>query len=370
MFRAKTSHANTANFAKCPVFLVDDSTAESRAFVFMMSGKSEKEDFRSVTCGAFGSKKDMNRGTPGKHRTRIRRHCSSLISILTALFAVLTLVACRNGAVEPLPSVEMRTVTDDLGRTVTLPVKITRAVSLAPNLTENIFAVGAGDSLVGVTTFCNYPEEAKKIQKVGDTINPNLETIVALKPDIVFVTTASQIEAFTNTLDQNGIAVYVTNPNSLDGVFQNLEQLGELFGTGDKARKLIADLQKRVGDVWQKMKDEKPVRVFIQISKEPLFTIGKQSFMNGVVEKAGGESVTAKVETAYPKLSKETALALNPDAIILSASDDNREPNEVFQNSPAVKNRKVFSVDADILSRPGPRLVDALEQIANDLHHP
>src|SRR6185369_15142923 len=92
--------------------------------------------------------------------------------------------------------IEMHQVTDDLGRTVTLPVKIRRAISLAPSLTENIFAVGAGARLVGVTTYCNYPEEAKSIQKVGDTISPNLETIVALKPDVVFVSTASQIEAF------------------------------------------------------------------------------------------------------------------------------------------------------------------------------
>ena len=113
-------------------------------------------------------------------------------------------------------------VTDDLGRTVTLPRKITRIVSLAPNLTENIFAVGAGDRLVGVTTFCNYPEQAKEIAKIGDTMTPNMESIVALKPDVVFVSTASQIEAFMKTLDANGIAVYVTNPKSLEGVSNNL----------------------------------------------------------------------------------------------------------------------------------------------------
>lgn len=287
------------------------------------------------------------------------------------LAAVALLSACRGGGVNPdtvLPQQQLRQVTDDLGRTVPIPQKIRRAVSLAPNLTEIIFAVGAGDRLVGVTTFCNYPEEARAIAKVGDTMTPNMETIVALKPDVVFVSTASQIETFMKTLEANGIKVYVTNPNSLDGVFANLRQFGELFGTQAIADKLIADQEKRVSLVWDRVGDQKPVRVFVQISKEPLFTIGKQSFLTAILEKAGSVSVTKDVETAYPKISKETASALTPEAIILSDSEDNKEPNEVFKNSPISKNGRIYKVDADLLSRPGPRLVDALEQIAKDLH--
>ena len=109
-------------------------------------------------------------------------------------------------------------------------------------------------------------------------------------------------------------------------------------------------------------------KVFVQISNEPLFTIGKESFLTEVVEKAGGRSVTKDIAGGYPKLSKETASAMNPDAIILSDSEDNREPNAVFKNSPAVKNGRVYRINADIISRPGPRLVDALEQIAGFLH--
>jgi len=114
-----------------------------------------------------------------------------------------------------------------------------------------------------------------------------------------------------------------------------------------------------------------PVRVvpvFLQISKEPLFTIGKDSYLNQVVRSAAGRSVTENVASAFPKLSKETALALQPEAIILSDSPDNQEPNEVFKNSPAVRNGRVYKINADIISRPGPRLIDAMEQIARDLH--
>jgi len=287
-------------------------------------------------------------------------------------FLALIVAGCRSeekkaaSASESVPE-SMRTVTDDLGREVKIPQKIDRAVSLAPNLTEDVFAVGAGDRLVGVTTYCDYPEAAKKIQKVGDTLNPNIETIVALKPQIVLVSTASQLEAFSKILADNGIAVYITNPKSLDDIFKDLAQLGDIFGTQDTAAKVVGDLTDRVATITRAAAGKMPVRVFVQISKEPLFTIGKQAFVTEIVKRARGESVTANIETAYPNLSKETALALAPDVIILSDSPDNQEPNDAFKDSPAVKNGRVFRVNADLLSRPGPRLVDALEQIARDL---
>lgn len=262
----------------------------------------------------------------------------------------------------------MRIVTDDLGREVRLPQKIERAVSLAPNITEMVFAVGAGDRLVGVTTYCNYPAEAQSIQKVGDTLNPNIETIIALKPDVVLVSTASQLESFTKTLERNGINVFVTNPTSLKGVAQSVGEIGDVF---DKRANADA-LQFKFNGVKQGIREAtrflSTPKVFVQISREPLFTIGQDSFLTEVVATAGGASVTSNVKTAFPKISKETALALQPEAIILSDSPDNQEPNEVFKNSPAVKNARVYKINADIISRPGPRLIDALKQIARDLH--
>ena len=285
------------------------------------------------------------------------------------LCAIFLSANCRSEKPLVQTDVPTREFTDDLGRTIKIPQNIERAVSLAPNLTENIFAVGAGNKLVGVTSYCDYPAEARQIAKIGDTINPNMETIIALKPQIVFVSTASQIETFTKTLERQNINVFVTNPNDFAGVLRNLKQLGEILGTSANAEKLINDLQNRVKAVAEKVKDQPKTKVFVQISKEPLFTIGKDSFITEIVERAGGESATKNVATAYPKLSKETALALNPGAIILSESPDNLEPNDVFANSGAVKNKRVFRVNAAWLARPGPRIVDALEQIAKDLHN-
>ncbi len=290
------------------------------------------------------------------------------LAFIFLLFGVLPFTNCQSKNPTAQNNLPTREITDDLGKKVKIPVRIDRAVSLAPNLTEIAFAVGAGDRLVGVTSYCNYPAEAQKIQKIGDTINPNIENIIALKPQIVLVSTASQIETFMKTLDEQNIAVFITNPNSLEDIYKTIYQIGDIFGANEKALQVVDELKRRVADVEAKTATAKTAKVFLQISKEPLFTIGKESFLTDLIRRAGGVSVTANVETAYPKISKETALALNPAAIILSDSEDNREPNDVFVNSAAVKNGKVFRINADLLSRPAPRIVDALEQIANDLH--
>jgi len=290
--------------------------------------------------------------------------------IVLSLLFLFALTACKNAAnplsQAPAPD-EMRDIADDLGRKLKIPLKVERVVSLAPSLTENIFAVGAGDRLVGVTTYCNYPEDALKIQKVGDTQTPNIETIVALKPQIVFVSTASQLEAFMKTLESQGITVFVTNPNDLNGVLANLRQLGDIFGTIERTTVLLNELQERIIGIEEQNLDKPKVKVFVQFDKEALYTIGKESFLTEIVERAGGTSVTKDIATAYPKISKETALALNPDVIIVSESPNNLEPNEVFKNSPAVKNKRVYKINADIISRPSPRIVDAMEQIAEAL---
>ncbi|MEO7672587.1 MAG: helical backbone metal receptor [Pyrinomonadaceae bacterium] len=272
---------------------------------------------------------------------------------------------------EPAVEVKTRSFTDDLGRKVRLPEKIDSVISLAPNLTEIIFAVGGGERLVGVTTFCNYPQGAASIRKVSDTLTPNIESIVALRPQVVFVSTSSQLEAFAKVLSDQKIVVFVTAPNGLDDIYKSIGVIGEILGTSDRAEAVIREMRGRVELVELGVSDrnsgkERP-KVFVQIDKNSLYTIGRESFITDIITRAGGVSATAELATAYPKLSKETALVLNPDVIILSVSDDNREANEVFRNSPAVKNGRVYRVSADLLSRPGPRIVAALELIAANL---
>lgn len=287
--------------------------------------------------------------------------------ILIWLAAMAAFSGCNMPLSAETSSPQQIVVEDDLGRAVRLPGKVVRAISLAPSVTETIFAAGAGDRLVGVTTYCNYPEAAKSVEKVGDTQTPNIERIIALKPQVVFVSTASQLEAFAETLERQNVSVYVTNAADLRGVLRNIRAFGTIFGTEQIAEAAATDIERRTVAVEGRIRGALRPRVFVQISEEPLFTVGSGSFLTEIVRIAGGESVTKDVATAYPKLSKETAFAMRPDVILLSDSDDNKRPNPVFASSPAVRTGRVYRINADIISRPGPRLIEALEQIERSL---
>ncbi len=261
---------------------------------------------------------------------------------------------------------------DEAGRKVTVPRKIDRIVSLAPNLTEIVYAVGAGNRLVGNTDYCDYPAEAKGVTKIGDTMHPSVERIIALKPQIVLVSTASQLEAFTKQLDQQGIAVYVTNPGSLDEIYSSIIVLGEMFGHAEQAAKLAADLRQRSESIATAVAVVPPVRVFYQVSGEPLYTIGREAYLTDLVRRAGGISVTAYVPGAFPRFSDEAALSARPDAIILPTGGSMGSANATvagpLRDSPAARNNRVYKINDDYLSRPGPRLIDGLEALAHALH--
>jgi iron complex transport system substrate-binding protein len=262
---------------------------------------------------------------------------------------------------------------DEAGSNVTVPVKIERIVSLAPNLTEIVYAVGAGNRLVGNTTFCNYPPAAKSVAKVGDTLQPSIERILALRPQLVLVSTASQLEAFTKQLNEHQIAVYITDPRDLEGVFRSIVGVGDLLNESVAAGEVVKRLRERNDQVERAVAGRPAVSVFFQLSGQPLYTAGKTSFVTNLIQRAGGRSVTADVNEAWPRLSDEAALASRPEAIIMLSGDSmgaaaNTKVAAALKNSPAALSGRVFQIDGDLLTRPGPRLVDGLEQMAHALH--
>jgi iron complex transport system substrate-binding protein len=226
--------------------------------------------------------------------------------------------------------------------------------------------------LVGNTTFCNYPPQAKDVAKVGDTLQPSIERILALHPQLVLVSTASQLEAFTTQLNEQHIAVYITDPRDLEGVFHSISNVGDLLGKSDVAVELVKQLRARTQAVESAVTGLQPVSVFFQLSGQPLYTAGKTSFVTNLIERAGGRSVTADINEAWPRLGDEAALASHPEAIIMLSgamgATANAQVASALRNSPAVKNGRVYMIDGDLLTRPGPRLVDGLEQIARALH--
>ncbi len=288
-----------------------------------------------------------------------------------ALLLLANALACTRPREPQGPSATQQ-LTDDAGRTVTLPARVDRVITLAPNLTEIVFAIGAGDRVVGDTTYCDYPPEAKNVAKVGDTLHPSLERIIALRPQVVLVSTASQLEVFTQQLQSQNIAVFVTDPHDLEGVFKSIEQIGRMLGQDQQAQALVKKLRERSNAVEQAVKQAKPVRVFYQVSAEPLYTAGSDAFVTDLMRRAGAISVTGEVPGAWPKYSNESALAAKPEAIILptggSMGTANASPAEALRNSPAVQAGRVYKINDDHLARPGPRAVDGLEEMARALH--
>jgi iron complex transport system substrate-binding protein len=295
----------------------------------------------------------------------------SAFSLSTLLVCcLLTLGSCslQPGAGES----EYVQLKDEANREIRVSGKIERVITLAPNLTEIVYAIGAGDRLVGNTTYCDYPEQAKSVQKVGDTLQPNIERILALRPNLIFISTSSQLEAFARQLSKHGIPVYVSDPHDLEGVIDSIENIAKLLNREKEAGDLVSRLRGRITAVEAAVKNRKPVRVFYQLSAEPLYTAGRDGFVTDLIKRAGGLSVTADVPEAWPRYSQESAVAAQPDAIVLptggSMGDANSDVATGLKRAPAVLNGRVFKIDGDLLVRPGPRAIDGLEQLARALH--
>ncbi|HKP11141.1 MAG TPA: ABC transporter substrate-binding protein, partial [Blastocatellia bacterium] len=238
--------------------------------------------------------------------------------VILALFIICLASSCSSRRMATdLP----REVTDEIGRSVRVPANPQRIVSLAPSITETLFALGLGDRVVGVTSYCDYPPEATAKEKVGDTLRPSVERIVALRADLVIASTASQLEQFVHKLGDLGIAVYVSNPRKVADVAETIARLGELTGATERARQLSSDLQNRMAAIDARVRAAPRPRVLILLGTEPLITAGGGTFVNDLIERAGGDSVAARETAEYPQYSLETAVASRPEVIFLQAQD-------------------------------------------------
>lgn len=280
-----------------------------------------------------------------------------------ALALVWALAACSPHLSSPVSS---RTIIDELGRTITVPEHAERIVSLAPSITETLFALGVGDRVAGVTSYCDYPAEAKDKQKVGDTLKPNVEKIVGIKADLVIVSTSSQLEQYIRTLEDLGIPVYISNPRNLDAVLQSISAMGRLVDAEDRARELVSKMQAGIDRVALSLASAPRPRVLFLLGSEPLITVGSGTFMDDLITHAGGRSISTGAGSEYPQYSMETAVAKQPEVIFIQF-DEKQLPDRLKQ-TPAGRARRVYHLDDDLVSRPGPRIVDGLEQMAGRIH--
>lgn len=265
------------------------------------------------------------------------------------------------------------TLVDDLQRTVTLRSHAQRIVSLAPSITETLFAIGAGDRVVGVTDYCNYPAEAKTKQRVGGVINPNIETIVNLKPDLILLSMEGNVREDFNKLTSLGTPAFVTNPRNLEGIYASISQLGTLTGRSAQAMALAQSMKVR-GDSVARAASSLPRRsVLLFVSLQPIIVVGQGTFLAQLIELAGGANTAASAASTYPAYSREAVLKNNPD-VLLFVSDVLTEPVDVVKLYPewaalkAFRTKRMFVLDSDILSRPGPRAVEGLAQLYSRIH--
>ena len=306
--------------------------------------------------------------------------------ILTLLIALLSACAPQAApttesvptdipATETVPPTEApssMTYTDDLGRAITLEATPQRIVSLAPSNTEILFAVGAGSQVVGRDEFSDYPAEAASIQVIGGSFGEyNAEAIVALEPDLVLAAEINPPE-LVQQLEELGLTVYyLGNPTTLEEMYMNLETVASL--TGHDANELINSLKARVAAVDEKIAPlSSRIAVFYEIdATDPTkpWTYGPGTFGDLLIERAGGYNVGNIASDPYPQLSLEQVIAATPAVIILGDSLWGVTPESVkerpgWETIPAVQSDQIFSFDDNLVSRPGPRLVDGLEQLA------
>ncbi len=282
------------------------------------------------------------------------------------IMLMLALVAARTG--------EPRLARDQAGRTVSVPDNPLRVVSLAPSITEIVFASGEGDRLKGVTQHCDFPADAQLLPKVGSYAHPDLERIVALKPDLcIAVRDGNPINVVTE-LEALGIPVYAVDPRNLDTVVDTVLEIGQLLNAATKAQHLADEMRARIQRVRVRVAGTgRRPRVFFQIGTAPIVSAGTNTIIHELIVTAGGQNL-ADGPASYPRFSREQVLALQPEVIIITSMTKEPDLEQVsaewrkYESLPAVRNNRIFIVDADLFDRPTPRLINGLETLAAIIH--
>ena len=273
----------------------------------------------------------------------------------------------------PAPAAAL-TVTDQTGRVIVLPKPPERIISLVPSVTETVFAIGGQDRLAGVTEFCDYPEAARRKPSVGGMISPSLETIVALRPDLVVATTAGNRQETFDQLARLHIPVYLVNPIAVADVLDLVARLGRLTDRAEAAAQVSAQLRRRIEAVTARVAGRPRPRALYVLWPDPLIVPARGALVSELIALAGGDSVTLDGGEGYPRYSLEAALARNPEVIFIASHDTTRSPLirstwERFTQVPAVSAGRLHIVDGNVMHRYGPRMVDGLEALAR-LTHP
>ena len=280
--------------------------------------------------------------------------------ILTVL--LLLLMAVPVGAAQ---------VTDALGRTVQAEVVPQRIVSLVPAVTEILYALGLEDRIAGVTSFCNYPPEARSKPKIGEYASPSLEVMATIRPDLVFMSADASSPEFLRRLETLGIPVYVVYPRSVNETIELIRSMGRLLQRQPVAEPLALEMERTVACARRLTASLPRVRVLCTVMSQPLVVAGRKTLLDDLINLAGGENVVPEGLNRYPTWGIESVLAANPDVILVSPHPGQVDPSAYYRGWPelkAVQAERLVTIDADWIQRPGPRLMLGLASLTKALH--
>ena len=262
-------------------------------------------------------------------------------------------------------------VTDDVGHVISLDHPAQRIVSLAPHVTELLFAAGAGDKIVGVVEYSDYPEAAKDITSIGSAMQLDLETLLALKPDLVVGWHSGNPKPVMEKVEALGLPLFRSEPRQLEAVATNIERLGVLAGTQAIARQMADEYRQQLHKLQQQNKDKSPVRAFYQVWHQPLMTVSGQHLISKIIELCGGENIFANLSALAPQVSTEAVIVASPQVIISSDSGESREKLVQqwlkWDSLAAVKLDGIYVIHPDVISRHTPRIVQGAEQMCHAL---
>ena len=288
--------------------------------------------------------------------------------LMAPRMVLLALVAL---AAQPLRARAEIVLQDDTGATVRLAQPARRIVSLAPHITENLYAAGAGERLVGTVDYSDYPEAAKKLPRVGGYSRIDLEAVAALKPDLVIAWESGNAPGHVAKLKAMGIPVFLSQPNHIDDVAGQLEKFGQLAGSGSAANAAASRYRNKLAELRRQYSGRPPVRTFYQIWKQPLMTVGGGQIISDAIHLCGGDNVFGNLSQLAPKVSEEAVLAANPEAIVASGMGESRpdwlDDWKRWKQMTAVVRNNLFFVPPELIQRHTPRLLEGAERLCQHL---
>lgn len=283
-------------------------------------------------------------------------------TLLLVLAAVMLFAGCG----QQTPGSSDITINDDLGHQIKVGYSPQRIISLTPNTTEILCFLGLEDRLIGRSNYCNYPPEVEEVPSIGDVTTFSIEKIVAMEPDLIVANRMISLE-FVEKLQSMGLNVAAFDPNTVDGIIDTIKRIALICGVPDKTESLSAGLE------TYKRTEPTGKIVYIEIWNSPPTTFGKDTFGSDVIKWVGGTNLGDSLEGAYPTTTDEALIKLNPDAVVIptknSTAVEEFKSRKGFDILKAVKDNKVFAIDEDIMSRPGPRIIDAIKQLDTQINH-